>query len=802
MRSLPLLFLLLLLGLVPAVAQTQTQSSAPAHPAAKAGSSLPGPQQKPAAKPAAEATAPAPAPAAAPTIIPGSPLAALASVTTAAAPAQAAEENTPAPFGTSEIGFVVSTAMGDDAVRAYHQFAGAVYDATRLTPVTDWLTKTRASPLRRAEINAILRALLIAVLPAALVDGVLRFLLRRPAARLAQWAEQRREEFLPAAKHPVAVLLADDAHGDVPDDTDEDVTGLANAEAGALEGLVRHHASLRAWARRLGFALLKLLLAMLPVAGFILTALAVLASGAVTLRAATLAATGVGNAYLACRLVQELARFLISPAAPSLRVIPMPSRRAQALMQWLLIVLATIFFAASLISSALVLGIPHAGAAALTRFAALAVHLEAAFGIWQCRNLVGGWIAGAPDAKGGFTWLRRRLGRWWHFVALFYVVALWVAWTAGVQNAFIVLLRSVLVLIVALTAGGMAWKGSLSLLNRLLAAPANSTARHPNLAARLRVYSPLLSFLIRAVIVILVLLLILQGWGVNALDWLRGNTISEALISAVTSVLTTSAVALVLWEAVNFALHRRIERLTDAGRKRQASRLRTLTPILRGAIGTVIFAVAFVVCLSQIGVNTTGLLAVSSIAGIAVGFGSQKLVQDIITGLFMLLEDAIQVGDVVTLAGMSGTVERLSIRTIHLRGSDGSINIIPFSSVTTITNATRDFSNAEIVVTVDFSEDVDHVCAVLTDIGRDMRAEPIWGAMIRDDLQIFGLDKFNERGMVISAQFRTGPGQHYAVRREFYRRVQQRFNADGIAIPTQQTVFKLEMPAPEPQPPS
>jgi small conductance mechanosensitive channel len=228
--------------------------------------------------------------------------------------------------------------------------------------------------------------------------------------------------------------------------------------------------------------------------------------------------------------------------------------------------------------------------------------------------------------------------------------------------------------------------------------------------------------------------------------------------------------------------------------------LRTLAPILRAALGTVIFLVALIVCLSQIGVNTTGLLAVSSIVGIAVGFGSQKLVQDIITGLFMLLEDAIQVGDVVTLAGMTGTVERLSIRTIRLRGGDGSVNIIPFSAVTTVTNMTRDFSNAEIVITVGYGENIDRVCAVLTDIGAIMRAEPAWGAMIRDDLKIFGLDKFGEQGLVISAQIRTGPGQHWAVRREFYRRVQQRFAIEGIVIPLgqQQTVFKLEMPAPVP----
>ncbi|WBO58667.1 mechanosensitive ion channel [Acidocella sp. MX-AZ03] len=213
----------------------------------------------------------------------------------------------------------------------------------------------------------------------------------------------------------------------------------------------------------------------------------------------------------------------------------------------------------------------------------------------------------------------------------------------------------------------------------------------------------------------------------DAFGWLLTNNISRALLSAGFSVLVTVAIAIVLWEAINYQLDARIERLNNAGKTRQASRLRTLLPMLRAAIGIVLVLVALIICLSRIGVNTTGLLAVSSVVGIAVGFGSQKLVQDIITGLFLLFEDAMQVGDVVTLGGMSGTVERLSLRTIRLRGGDGSVNIIPFSSVTTVTNQTRDFSYAQISVMVSYDEDIERVSALLKEIGAKMRAEAAWG---------------------------------------------------------------------------
>jgi small conductance mechanosensitive channel len=168
-------------------------------------------------------------------------------------------------------------------------------------------------------------------------------------------------------------------------------------------------------------------------------------------------------------------------------------------------------------------------------------------------------------------------------------------------------------------------------------------------------------------------------------------------------------------------------------------------------------------------------------------------VQDIITGLFLLLEDTMQVGDVVTLAGMSGTVEALSIRTIRLRGGDGSVNIIPFSAVTTVTNQTRDFGYAQISVGVAYEENVDHVCAVLMDIGRGMRKEPNWGAMMRGDLEINGLDQFGASALMITGQIRTGPGQHWAVRREFNRRMLIRFAEEHIEIP-----YTYLPPAPPP----
>ena len=133
--------------------------------------------------------------------------------------------------------------------------------------------------------------------------------------------------------------------------------------------------------------------------------------------------------------------------------------------------------------------------------------------------------------------------------------------------------------------------------------------------------------------------------------------------------------------------------------------MRTLLPMLRTVLGGAILVFVVLNALSQLGVNVAPLLAGAGVVGVAIGFGSQTLVRDVITGIFLLFEDAVAVGDVVQLGGLSGVVEHLSIRSIKLRAQDGSVHIIPFSAVTTVTNMTRDFAFAVLDVTVSYDED-------------------------------------------------------------------------------------------------
>jgi small-conductance mechanosensitive channel len=211
----------------------------------------------------------------------------------------------------------------------------------------------------------------------------------------------------------------------------------------------------------------------------------------------------------------------------------------------------------------------------------------------------------------------------------------------------------------------------------------------------------------------------------------------------------------------------------------------------------VIVTVVGLTALSEIGVNIAPLLAGAGIVGVAIGFGSQKLVQDLITGLFLLLENAMQVGDVVTVSGLSGKVEALTIRTIRLRATDGSVHIIPFSAVTSVTNTNRGIGNAQVSVNVAYKEDTDRVGEVLKEIAAEMRHDPDFKPLIRGDLALWGVDKIDAGVVTILGQIECTDAGRWSVQREFNRRMKHRFQELGIEIAGPPAPMIVVQPAPE-----
>jgi small-conductance mechanosensitive channel len=204
--------------------------------------------------------------------------------------------------------------------------------------------------------------------------------------------------------------------------------------------------------------------------------------------------------------------------------------------------------------------------------------------------------------------------------------------------------------------------------------------------------------------------------------------------------------------------------------------------MLRTALIVTILTIAGMTALSAVGVNIAPLLAGAGIVGIAVGFGSQKLVQDLLTGVFLLLENAMQVGDFVSVSGLSGTVENLSVRSIRLRAGDGSVHIIPFSSVTSVTNTNRGIGNAAVSVNLAYDSDIDRAGDVLKQIAVEMRREPGFKQLMRGNLDLWGVDKVDGATVTVVGQIECTDSGRWPVQREFNRRMKIQFQQLGLGI--------------------
>ena len=207
--------------------------------------------------------------------------------------------------------------------------------------------------------------------------------------------------------------------------------------------------------------------------------------------------------------------------------------------------------------------------------------------------------------------------------------------------------------------------------------------------------------------------------------------------------------------------------------------------------------------MSVMGLDLAPLLATAGVIGIAIGFGSQKLVQDVINGMFILLQETISVGDVVEVGGHGGTVERISVRTVELRDASGIVHTIPFSEITTVKNWARGYGYAELDVSVAYGEDADEVMEVLRQISAELEADPQVGQFMLEPIDVWGVDEFAETGVVIKARIKTRPLKQFYVKRQFNRLMKRRFDELGIAMPSRlQTVYlapdKAALAAPDP----
>jgi small conductance mechanosensitive channel len=246
----------------------------------------------------------------------------------------------------------------------------------------------------------------------------------------------------------------------------------------------------------------------------------------------------------------------------------------------------------------------------------------------------------------------------------------------------------------------------------------------------------------------------------------------------------------VVWFLARWLIHRWSERLQrrlastgELGDRAKAQRLNTIGRTLSAIMFIVVAVVAIVTILGVWGVPLGPLIASLSVVGIAIGIGAQDLVKDVIAGMFVLAEDQYALGDVVQIAGVSGTVEEIRLRTTVLRDLDGSIHHVPNGEVRVATNLTYEYSRVVADLSVAYEESVDRALEVIGDVVEELAADPEWSSAIVEDPQVLGVDALDDSGVVIRVLITTDPDMRWNVKREFLRRVKNGLDEAGIEIP-------------------
>jgi len=212
-------------------------------------------------------------------------------------------------------------------------------------------------------------------------------------------------------------------------------------------------------------------------------------------------------------------------------------------------------------------------------------------------------------------------------------------------------------------------------------------------------------------------------------------------------------------------------------------RVQTFGSVVRYIVDAVVISTAIIMVIREFGIDVRPILAAAGVVGLAVGFGSQKLVQDIISGFFILLEDQVRVGDVVEIGGKSGVVEKVNLRLVVLRDLHGNVHFIRTGQIDMVTNMTKEFSRYVFDVGVAYREDVDEVIGIIKSVDEDLRSDPEYSALILEPIEILGLDRFADSAVIVRARTKTVPVEQWKVGREFNRRLKKKFDELGIEIP-------------------
>ncbi|MBO1324389.1 mechanosensitive ion channel [Acetobacter sp. TBRC 12305] len=698
----------------------------------------------------------------------------------AATPPDSADADTPVVIDSS----VHSALDGlNDGLRGYvHNFTSLFTD---LGVVGTWLkTELRNPTTRQTLLDAFSRAILILAV-ALLAERGTSISLKKPLLSVTRYAIARENRHLARQEQGAdADNVADSA--------------AANADTThARETDQRRGNEVLRYLIRVPYNALHFLIKLLPVAVCLLLGYVGAEFLTTTPQARTVTLTLV-NAYAIARVLYLVVETTLVPHSPSIRLIPAQDATARLLTHWWNILVAAPSIVICLSTLGEEFDLAQRGVDAMLRAVVLIQHLIIAAFIWRMRRIVARALQPSADrqAKSALWAFVGTLAHLWWVPIMFLDMALWFVWAAHLKGGYQWILRGSIMSLVCLALSRVLALLAYGLQDKLFRVSPAMQAQYPDLQQRADFYYPFVRKIITAFLIFATAVCLAQSWGAPALRFFFVSALGVRLMGAALSLVLGMTVAAVAWEVVNHTLNKQISRYASSAQAGRAARLRTVLPIIRTVLLAVIIIFVAVTTLSQIGINVTPLLTGAGILGVGLSFGSQSLVKDVITGFFMLAEDAIQVGDWVTAAGIAGTVEHLSIRTLRVRAIDGDLHIIPFSSVTSIANTARGFNQIIVRQTLDLSEDSEKVVEIMKKTIAAMRKEDDFRAIILSDYTDLGVDNSDGNGAIMVGAIRTAPMMKWKVQREFYRRIAPLMADAGIKFftPTSYSTSPPDIP--------
>ncbi|MBV8060254.1 MAG: mechanosensitive ion channel [Alphaproteobacteria bacterium] len=469
------------------------------------------------------------------------------------------------------------------------------------------------------------------------------------------------------------------------------------------------------------------------------------------------------------RIVFALLRGMFAPRSQALRLLPMSDEQAFYAYGWLNAFGVPIIVGYFCLTIAHAMHVPQEVVTAFLNILGLILVAMAIVVIAQKRGFIADLLRGQARHDDDMAWLRPLRGWFaatWHVLATAYLVIGYLIAALGVEDGFALMLRGTLCTLAALV-----------VMRILFDRTRNIGGEEPGL------YQHTLRFVIGLVIWAFGLLTIAAAWGTD-LQVFFTTPVGQRILGSTLSVGITVIVLVLLYGAFSRAVDRYVNRRdAEAGTLQTSARVRTLLPMLRHTVLILCIIIVALIILSEAGVNIAPLLAGAGVLGVAVGFGSQTLVKDFLTGLFIVIENTIAIGDVVKIADHSGTIEAISMRTVRLRDSDGALHVLPFSEVSKIVNMTKDFGYALITLGIACDADVDLALRLMNEVAEEMRADPAFARSITSPMDVWGVTELGDFSVKITGRLRTLPGEHWAVKREYLYRIKKRFDAAGVVMP-------------------